>query len=1041
MGDVVMSRLSARSQRLLAAAVLILAVAAGCRSSRSARVVEDRPLPPKAASAGAPAPAQPAAQTQPSVSSKSAPSAPLAPGMPSAPAEIRTLEVREGAPEVFIDLEASAPLVWTSFRNPEGKVVVELPNAVPSPRVRDVNPEDGLVASVRVQRESEGSRPMTRLVISTRHEVEHAVTADGLHLQVRLLPLESQAKLVASPPSAQPAKPKLAFEPVPPGPASAAGSAGSPAPESQAAPAAPQQETGHPSAAAAAPRAPLAPMTPMAPMAPMAPVAPVAPAAPAAPAAPMAQVAPVAPLPPGTPDQPAVAPPPSGSPATRLEAIEVLAGGAEHRGGTVIRISGDGEFDYATFALSDPSRFVVDLRGVVNRSPRSTVQVESDLVQRVRVAQFRPGPKGVARVVFDLKQSAAPHVERTPQALMVSFGEAPAPGAAAPASPGADTAGTAAVSSAGAPSARSATPAPPTAPSERGTAADPASASSAPPAPTPPTAKSRKGRRAAAAASAPASSPMAPMAPMAPVALVTTGAAAAAPSVAPPASPPSDLALRPAAGAAGTPSAQAVTAQAVRRPAGVGVEVEDAPPARGSKPKSGSGAGLPHVAPSANSLQQPPAELGRKAAGAGEKLGQDVSGEQKAYTGEPIDLKVTNADVTEVLRTFAQISGLNIVVQPGVTGTVTAELENVPWDQAFEEVLKINNLGYEREGNVIRIAPTEVLRREAQERQQLAQARALVIPLRTVMRRLSYARAHEVANLLRSGQSGLLTQRGSVIVDERTNTLIIKELPDFLDAVLAVVSNLDTPEPQVMIEARIIETTKDFSRSLGIQWGFNAVADAAHGNTTGLVFPNNVKAGPQPGVPGNVNLLTGGQNGSLDIKLGNILNTFTLDLQLQAAEHEGLLNILSAPKVATLNNQLAYIQSGIQWPVETIANNTVTTQYINATLRLEVTPQVTAEGTILMDVNISKKEPVTSLIVAGSTNAPINTKDARTKLLVRDGGTAVIGGIYKVTSNVSEDRVPGLANLPIVGHLFKNKSRSENNDELLIFITPRVIKI
>ncbi|HXN58304.1 MAG TPA: type IV pilus secretin PilQ, partial [Candidatus Angelobacter sp.] len=342
-----------------------------------------------------------------------------------------------------------------------------------------------------------------------------------------------------------------------------------------------------------------------------------------------------------------------------------------------------------------------------------------------------------------------------------------------------------------------------------------------------------------------------------------------------------------------------------------------------------------------------------------------------------------------------------------------------------------------------RIAPNDVLKREAQDRQQLAQARALVLPLRTVMRRLSYARAGDVANLLRSGTAGLLTQRGSVIVDDRTNTLIIKELPDFLDAVLAVVSNLDTPEPQVMIEARIIETTKDFNRALGIQWGFNAVADAAHGNTTGLIFPNNVSAGSQGGAnaPGNVNLLTGSQNGSLKIDLGNVLNTFTLDLQLQAAEHEGLINILSAPKVATLNNQQAYIQSGIQIPIQTIANNTVTTQYINATLRLEVTPQVTAEGTIMMDINISKKEPITSLIVAGATNAPISTKDARTRLVVRDGGTAVIGGIYKVTTNVSEDRVPGLANLPIVGHLFKNHSRDEANDELLIFITPRVIKI
>ena len=954
MGDVVMSRLSAGWQRLIAAAVLFLAAAIGCTSSQPARVVEARP----AAEQGS---AAPVAGGRSQAGTAAA----------AAATEIRTLELREGAPEVFVDLEASAPLVWTSYRNPEGKVVVELPNAVPSARVQDVSPEDGLVSSVKVQRETEGSRPMTRLVISTRHEVEHSVTADGMHLQIRLLPLETQAKLVNT---KEPVKPKLAFEPVPQPAAAAPTSQPSPQPSAAAAPA-----PAEPARAQAAPPAPASPAMPM---------------------------APATPAGAGTPDAPAVAPAPTGTPASRLEGIEVVS---TDGGGTVIRISGDGEFPYSTFALTEPSRFVVDIAGVVNRSSRSTLAVHSGVVQQVRVAQFRPGPRGVARVVFDLKQNVVPRIERAAQALVVSF-----PPSAA------DQAGAAAGS------AGSATPA---AEQQAASAAPPSS----PPAAAPPAPAKRRGKASRASASAAASASAGTSTTDA--APAGTGVAAAAAPLPPssPSAPPSDLSLR---------SPAPVQVAAARRPAGV--EVEDAAPSPAGKAKGASTAILPHVAPGATSLQQPSADLGRVAgATTGEKLGRDVSGEQKAYTGEPIDLKVTNADVTEVLRTFAQISGLNIVVQPGVNGTVTAELENVPWDQAFEEVLKINNLGYEREGNVIRIAPNDVLKREAQDRQQLAQARALVIPLRTVMRRLSYAKANDVANLLRNGTAGLLTQRGSVIVDERTNTLIIKELPDFLDAVLAVVSNLDTPEPQVMIEARIIETTKDFSRSLGIQWGFNAVADAAHGNTTGLIFPNNITAGSQGGTsaPGNVNLLTGGQNGSLKLDLGNVLNTFTLDLQLQAAEHEGLINILSAPKVATLNNQQAYIQSGIQLPIQTIANNTVTTQFINATLRLEVTPQVTAEGTIIMDINISKKEPVTSLLIAGATNAPISTKDARTRLVVRDGGTAVIGGIYKVTSNVSEDRVPGLSNLPIVGHLFKNKSRDENNDELLIFITPRVIKI
>jgi type IV pilus assembly protein PilQ len=334
----------------------------------------------------------------------------------------------------------------------------------------------------------------------------------------------------------------------------------------------------------------------------------------------------------------------------------------------------------------------------------------------------------------------------------------------------------------------------------------------------------------------------------------------------------------------------------------------------------------------------------------------------------------------------------------------------------------------------MRIAPTSVLRQEAQERQQLAAAKALAIPLRTVYQRLSYADATQVATLLKSGQTGILSQRGSAVVDRRTNALIIKELPTNMDAVLSVVDLLDSPEPQVMIEARIVETTKRFTRDLGIDWNFNAIADAAHGNTTGLVFPNNGT------VTGNVPLGGSGAN-TLRVRLGNVLNTFTLDATLRAAESEGLITILSAPKVATLNNQRASIQSGLQIPVQTVLNNTITVQFINATLRLEVTPQVTAEGTVKMDIDISKREPQLAFLVPGAQNAPIATKDARTQLVVRDGGTAVIGGIYKVTANSGENRVPGLANIPIIGHLFRNHTRSDENEELLIFITPRVIKI
>jgi type IV pilus assembly protein PilQ len=226
----------------------------------------------------------------------------------------------------------------------------------------------------------------------------------------------------------------------------------------------------------------------------------------------------------------------------------------------------------------------------------------------------------------------------------------------------------------------------------------------------------------------------------------------------------------------------------------------------------------------------------------------------------------------------------------------------------------------------------------------------------------------------------------------------------------------------VMIEARIVETTKQFTHTLGIQWGFDQVADLAHGNTTGLVFPNNVSS------QGNVNLLTGGNNGRLHMHLGNILNTFQLDATLQAAENEGLINILSAPKVATLNNTSAEVQSGLQIPIQTVANN-------------KVTPHVTADGTVLMDIQVQKREPQLAFAVQGAANAPIATKEARTRVIVRDGGTTVIGGIYKVTTDQGEDRVPGLADIPLLGHLFRNVRHNNQNEELLIFITPRVIKL
>lgn len=810
------------------------------------------------------APRRPAASAAPAAApASSAVAEPAAPATPPA-VVIETLDLREGAPGMMVDLAATGPLVWTSYRKDTGELVVELPNTEPGSSVPAEIPGEGVVAALTIERDGSGSRPLTRLTVTPKGEIEHSLVADGNHLRLELVPVADTQQTA------------LSYEPLPEEPAASAESV---EPEDTA-----RGEVAY-----------------------------------------------------GTADQPQEGPAPSGAVASRLTAVDVRDDGS-------VVLTGDGELSYSTFHLEDPDRFVIDLRGVVNASRASSVQVGSAAVRRVRTAQFRPLPEPVSRVVFDLNGPAQPRIARQGNALEVHFGEATAVAVSAPR--------------------------PAVAPEPRHVAE-----------------------------SAPPGKPVSE-----PARTVAAPRAVASPA------PSSELTALAEPRAAAEPSAEAPPKPQAIRPT--------PPPA----------AKAPEPAPPAEKTEGPQTFTTRVFGT------RTIGGQQRTYYGDPVTMTLRDADVVEVLRSFAGISKLSIVVQPEVRGSVTVEFDDVPWDQALEQILRVNRLGYELEGTVMRIAPVSVLKDEAKEQQELARAKALQIPLRTVMRRLSYASAQDAAGLLRA-QGGLLSQRGSVIIDRRTNTLIIKELPDYVDTVIAVIDEIDTPEPQVMIEARIVETTKRFSRSLGVSWSVAGEASPRLGNTTGLVFPSTVAG------QGGVNLVTGARNGFINLALGNVLDSLTLDVTLQAAENEGLIKILSAPKVAVLNNEAANIQSGLQIPVQTIANNTVTTQFINATLSLDVVPHVTAEGTVLMDIAIRKREPQLAFAVVGATNAPIATKEARTRVIVRDGGTTVIGGIYKVSSDQGEDRVPGLANIPIIGHIFKNKRRTDENEELLIFITPRVVNL
>ena len=410
----------------------------------------------------------------------------------------------------------------------------------------------------------------------------------------------------------------------------------------------------------------------------------------------------------------------------------------------------------------------------------------------------------------------------------------------------------------------------------------------------------------------------------------------------------------------------------------------------------------------------------------------EVSTQEVQFTGEPITLTLKDADIKDVLRTFSALTQLNIVLDPGVSGSVTVELRDVPWDQALDLILRINGLDYVLENNVLRVAPISKLASEKSARAAFEREQELAKPLKTVVKPLSYAKAGYVSELLTT-ESYLLSDRGSVVVDERTNKLIIRDVVDRVEGILRLIETLDQPTPQVVIEGRIVETTRDFSRELGVTWGFSSIMDAEHGNDTGLEFPNSVETS------GGV-VLPRGDQGFLSFAFADILNTFNLDFLLTAAEIDGVVKIVSTPRVTTQNLQKASIRSGLQIPVQTVANNTVTVQYVDATLKLEVTPQITAEGTVNLEIDIKKQEPVLSSAVIGGQNVPIFTRDATTQLLVRDGGTTVIAGIYQINDQDNENRIPGLSQIPVLGWMFKSKGIFKRHDELLIFITPRIVK-
>ena len=425
------------------------------------------------------------------------------------------------------------------------------------------------------------------------------------------------------------------------------------------------------------------------------------------------------------------------------------------------------------------------------------------------------------------------------------------------------------------------------------------------------------------------------------------------------------------------------------------------------------------------------------------------------WKGFPINLNLVNANIHNLFRLLSAVSKLNIVTSDDVDGTVTVQLHEVPWDQALAAILQAKGLGAAQYGSIVRVAPIEMIRREREDAAAAHQAEQDGMPLRVLTLPLNYARAKEVMDQLED----MVSKRGSVTFDERTNSLIIRDIDSQLAQIRQLVKALDTRTPQVHIEARIVEANQSFSRALGIQWGGNLNFSPETGAPTGLFFPNSVRASggqtasvssggqsTQGGAPTTftdgpnyvVDLPVGASGGSLGLSLGSITNMFDLDARLTAGESTGNGKVISAPSITTVTNKPATIRDGAQIPYETASLRGTNVQFIEAVLLLKVTPQITADGTIFLDVTLQKNRPEFGATVRGLPT--IQIKEAKTTVMVADGDTTVIGGVYSYEESLSKTFVPGLGRIPILGWLFKTTSKRRERRELLVFITPSIVK-
>jgi type IV pilus assembly protein PilQ len=444
------------------------------------------------------------------------------------------------------------------------------------------------------------------------------------------------------------------------------------------------------------------------------------------------------------------------------------------------------------------------------------------------------------------------------------------------------------------------------------------------------------------------------------------------------------------------------------------------------------------IQPAVNLAAEQKAQAGQQPASVGPK-----------YTGEPISVNLKDVDLKDFFRLIHEISGLNVVLDPNVHGSLTVVLDDVPWDQALDIVLKNNDLARELEGNVLRVATVDTLKKEADGRRAQVEAEAMAVEKVSITRFLSYAHAKDVMLTVKK----FLSQRGDVVADERTNAIIVNDIPKVLPIIDRLLTQLDRKTQEVEIEARVVAATRQFARDIGTQLGFgwgdghSAIGGASSvgsspttvgGLTPGYITTPGTGSGTGSTIPLFSNLASTAPTSGLTFL--NASNTVRIDAVLTLAESRGLLKVLSRPRVVTQNNIQAFVKQGVRVPIVTQAQlgGPPTVTYVDAFLRLTVTPQITSENTIFLNVDVENTTPNFGQEVQG--NPELITQQATTQVLVTDGGTVVIGGVIQTQNSINIMQVPLLGNLPILGNLFKHTVVNTANQELIFFITPRIIQ-